>query len=81
MDCTVQSTVKGLKRKEKKNKDIRHGLIFFSCIKNMKKDQDLRVLGLSAKILIIILNLYDPNLSKSGCNTGLKDLQDCVIKV
>jgi len=33
----VQSTVKGLKRKGEKNKGTRHGLIFFSCIKTIKK--------------------------------------------
>ena len=39
MDCTVQFIVKGLerKKKEKKNKVMSHGLIFFSCIKNIKK--------------------------------------------
>jgi len=36
MDCTVQLTIKGLKRKRKgKKKGIRHKLIFFSIIKNI----------------------------------------------
>ena len=62
----------------------------FFCIKNIKKGQDLKVLGFSAKlyprvlglaatpnprvifiILIIILNLHDPSLSGSSCNTRL----------
>jgi hypothetical protein len=59
--------VKGLKRKRKgkKNKGIRHGLIFFSCIKNIKKYQDLRVLGLFAKIYPKTLGLaatLDPKI-------------------
>jgi len=50
VECTVQSIVKGLKRRKKKqNKGIRH-MLFFSCIKNIKKYYDLRVLCISAKI-------------------------------
>jgi hypothetical protein len=36
VDCTVHSTIKGLKRKREK-KNTRHELIFFSCIKNIRK--------------------------------------------
>jgi hypothetical protein len=36
VDCTVQSIVKGLKRKRKENKGIRHGL-FFSLHKKHQK--------------------------------------------
>jgi hypothetical protein len=38
------------KKKEKKNKGIRHGLIFFFLHKKYQKMLSLRVLGLSAKI-------------------------------
>ena len=39
VNCIVQSTVKGLKRKrEKKKKTKAHARVnFFSCIKNIKK--------------------------------------------
>jgi hypothetical protein len=59
------------------------------CIKNIKKNKKITILGFSAKlypiilglaatpdlrvifiILIIKLNLHDPSLSESGCNTG-----------
>jgi hypothetical protein len=64
----------------------------FFCIKNIKKNKNLKILGFSAKlypkilglaatpdlrvifiILIIKLNLHDPSLSESGCNTGPKN--------
>jgi len=51
VECTVQSTVKGLKRKRKKNKTKAYATgFFFPCIKNIKKNYDLRVLCISPKI-------------------------------
>ena len=53
----------------------------FFYIKNIKKNKNLRILGLATTsdlrvifiILIIKLNLYYPSLSESGCNTGPKN--------
>jgi hypothetical protein len=66
--------------------------VIFFCIKNIKKNKNLKILGFSTKlyprilsltatpdlrvifiILIIKLNLHDPSLSESGCNTGPKN--------
>jgi hypothetical protein len=63
--------------------------VIFFCIKNIKKNKKIKILGFSAKlypiilglaatpdlrvifiILIVKLNLHDPSLSESGCNTG-----------
>jgi hypothetical protein len=56
-----------------KNKNLK--ILGFSAklyprILGLTATPDLRVIFI---ILIIKLNLYDPSLSESGCNTGLKN--------
>jgi hypothetical protein len=78
---------KHLKKKKKKKNLLkkktypRDAAGNFFCIKNIKKNKNLKILGLAATpdlrvifiILIIKLNLHDPSLSDYSCNTGPKN--------
>jgi hypothetical protein len=63
-----------LHKKYKKNKDLKilgFSIKLYPRILGLAATPDLRVIFI---ILIITLNLHDPSLSESGCNTGPKNI-------
>jgi hypothetical protein len=57
-------------KKNKKIKILGFSAKLYPRILGLASTLDLRVIFI---ILIIKLNLHDPSLSESGCNTGLKN--------